>query len=161
VPEAQPPFDEDTISIRVVSEPPGADVLLAGKPIGTTPLDTRLPKGAGPAFLTVRRSKFHEVTTRIDLAGDFTKEVTLKPIDDQADDRKKADEERKRLDAKRLEEQRRLTEQKRQDELKKQQDAKRPRCQDPGRINPFDTNCLGLPTATNANGACPPCKEFK
>ncbi len=35
--------DEELVAIRVVSEPPGADVLLAGKTLGTTPLDVKVP----------------------------------------------------------------------------------------------------------------------
>jgi hypothetical protein len=177
-------LEDETISIRVVSDPPGADVLLSGKPIGTTPLDTRMPKGKGSAFLIVRRAKYQEVKTSIDLSGDFSKDVTLERIEDKEDEKKRAEEERKRqekaaeakrledkrlADARRAEELRRQQEARRQEEarrqaeirkqqeIKRQQDAAKPKCQDPGRINPFDTNCLGLPTATNATGACPPC----
>ncbi len=175
--ESPPRHDDDTISVRVVSEPPGADVLVSGKPIGSTPLDTRIPKGTTQAFLTVRRAKFEEFKTRIDLSGDFSTEVKLKSLDAKDDDKKRADEERKRLEAKRLEE-KRAADAKRAEELRKQQEAARraeelrrqqeaarraeelrrqqqqkPKCQDPGAYNPYDKSCGGQP--------CPPCEDFK
>ena len=74
---ARPPSSE-SIAIRVVSEPPGADVLLAGKPIGTTPLTTKLKRGTGLAMITVHKARYQDVTTQIDLTSAlFTKEVTL------------------------------------------------------------------------------------
>jgi sRNA-binding protein len=139
-----------------------------------------VPKRTGQAFLTVHRAKYVDVTTRIDLSGDFTKEVTLKKVDEADDDKKRvADEEHKRQEAlkrqqeakrqeelkrqqeaKRQEELRRQQEAKRQEELKKQQEAKRPKCQPPSHYNPFDTSCLGQPGAS-PTGACPACKDFK
>jgi len=71
---------DESISIRVVSEPAGADVLIAGKPIGTTPLDTKIKKGDGQAILTVHRGGYEDVQTKIDLSGDFEKTLTLKKI---------------------------------------------------------------------------------
>ena len=177
-------MEDETISIRVTSDPSGADVLLSGKSIGTTPLDTRHPKGTSSAFLVVHRAKYVDHTTRIDLSGDLQKHVTLKRLDEQEDEKKKADEERKRqADAKQLEqkqleqkqleqkrqaeakrlEEKRQAEAKRQEELRRQQEARRPpekkpqpKCQNPAQYNPFDTSCLGMPGAS-ATGACPAC----
>src|SRR5213075_3262316 len=73
----QTAIDDDTIGIRVISDPPGADVLLSGRSIGTTPLDRRIKKGTGSEYLTVHRAKYHDVTTMVDLSGDYSKEVTL------------------------------------------------------------------------------------
>jgi len=117
--------DEELVAIRVVSEPPGADVLLAGKTLGTTPLDVKVPKRTGAAYLTVHRAKYVDVTTRIDLSGDFTKEVTLKKVDEADDDKKRADEDHKRQEAKRQEELRRQADVRRQEELRRQADVRR------------------------------------
>ncbi|MEJ7597147.1 MAG: protein kinase [Kofleriaceae bacterium] len=68
---------ENSISIHVISDPPGADVLIAGKPIGTTPLDIKYPRGSRQVMLVVHKASFVDVETRIDLAGDFSKNVTL------------------------------------------------------------------------------------
>ncbi len=68
---------EESISIQIVSIPSGADVLLSGKPIGTTPLDTKIKRGTGSATLVVHRAGYEDVPTKIDLTGDFSKEVTL------------------------------------------------------------------------------------
>ncbi|HWU91310.1 MAG TPA: PEGA domain-containing protein, partial [Kofleriaceae bacterium] len=163
---------DESIGIKVVSDPDGADVLLSGKSIGTTPLETKIKKGTGQAYLTVHRAGYHDVTTLIDLTGDFSKEVVLKKVGDKDDEKKKPEDDRKKpdklLEAKRAEELRRAEELKRQraeelrraEELKKQQEAKKPKCQPPGQINPFDTSCLGMPGAS-PSGACPPCKDFK
>jgi len=67
----------DSMSLRITSIPDGADVLLAGKPIGTTPLDTKLKRTIGFATLTVHRAKYEDFTTTIDLREDFTRAVTL------------------------------------------------------------------------------------
>ncbi|MDQ3366769.1 MAG: protein kinase [Myxococcota bacterium] len=76
----EPPIVDESISIRVTSEPPGADVLLAGKPIGTTPLDTKIKKSNGQAILTVHRGGYEDVQTKIDLSGDFEKTLTLEKL---------------------------------------------------------------------------------
>jgi serine/threonine-protein kinase len=82
---------EESISIKVVSKPPGANVLVFGKPIGTTPLDTKIPRGTGAATLIVQRAGYEEVQTKIDLTGDFSKEVELVKVPDVAPDTKKPD----------------------------------------------------------------------
>ena len=68
---------DESIAIHVVSDPAGADVLLAGKPIGTTPLDIKYPRDARQVMLVVHKASYVDVETRIDLSGDFSKEVTL------------------------------------------------------------------------------------
>jgi len=81
----EPPTVEESIGIRVISDPPGANVLLSGKPIGTTPLDTKIPRGTGAATLRVQRAGYVEIETKIDMTGDFSKEVTLVKVADKAD----------------------------------------------------------------------------
>ncbi len=76
---------DDSIIVRVLSEPSGAEVLLAGKPIGTTPLDTKVKKGTGQATLTVRRGGYADVQTGIDLTGDFEKTLTLEKLEPTPD----------------------------------------------------------------------------
>lgn len=133
---AEPAPADESITIKVDSDPKGANVLLSGKVLGTTPLDIKIKKGIGRAFLTVQRALYQDVTTKIDLAGDFSQEVTLKKLDDKDDEKKKADEERRKqeklaeaklAETKRIEElKRQQAETKRVEELKRQQaDAKR------------------------------------
>jgi len=100
-------------------------VLLAGKSIGTTPLDVKYKKGTGQAYLTVHRAKYVDVTTLIDLSGDFTKEVTLKKVEDADEEKKRTDDEHKKqdkqLDAKRAAEEKRLADARRAEEARRQQ----------------------------------------
>jgi serine/threonine protein kinase len=187
----QPPIDDEMVSIRVVSEPPGADVLITGMSIGTTPIDVKYKKGTGQAYLTVHRAKYVDVTTLIDLSGDFTKEVTLKKVEESDDEKKRAEDDHKKqdkqLEAKRAEE-KRLAEAKRQEDLRKQQEAARrqeelrrqqeARRQEeskkpPEAKKPKDPKCQ-QPSHYNPfdtsclgmpgaspTGACPACKDFK
>jgi hypothetical protein len=76
------PAAEESISIRVSSDPQGADVLLAGKPIGTTPLDTKIKRSNGQAILTVHRGGYEDVQTKIDLTADFEKALTLQKLEE-------------------------------------------------------------------------------
>ena len=80
VPDAAPaaPVVEASIRIRVTTEPAGAQVQLAGKPLGITPLDLTRTRGQGMAYLTITKPRFKEVTREIDLAGDeFLAELVL------------------------------------------------------------------------------------
>jgi hypothetical protein len=70
--------DENMVSIHIVSDPKGADVLIAGTKIGETPLDTKLKRGTKVAQLTVRLDGYQDVSTKIDLGGDYSNEhITL------------------------------------------------------------------------------------
>ncbi|MGN6108406.1 MAG: PEGA domain-containing protein [Kofleriaceae bacterium] len=167
-PEPAETDGDESISIKVDSDPPGADVLLSGKSIGTTPLDTKIPRGTGAAYLTIHRARYEDVTTKIDLTGDFEKSVALVPIAEPGSTAVAArEDDAARLEAKKRQESARRAEQKRLEDLRKneqkrldqrrQVDTKRvdkkaaPKCQDPGRINPYDSSCNGQP--------CPPCAE--
>jgi serine/threonine protein kinase len=70
-PEA-PSVSEDMVSLHIVSDPKGADVLIAGTKIGVTPLDTKLKRGTKVTQLTVRMAGYEDVSTKIDLGGDYS-----------------------------------------------------------------------------------------
>jgi serine/threonine protein kinase len=69
-----PVADENMVSIHIVSDPKGADVLIAGTKIGVTPLDTKLKRGTKITQLTVRLAGYQDVSTKIDLGGDYSNE---------------------------------------------------------------------------------------
>ena len=162
---------DESIAIHVGSTPPGADVLLAGKPIGTTPLETKLKRGTGAAMLTVHRARFVDVTTAIDLSADFHKDVTLVAVPDDSDAKAGSARPPKAQPATPAREpgpaapSRDSAREPTRDPAPNR-DAPRdraqnagakahaappaaPRCQPPAQYNPFDKGCNG--------NACPPC----
>jgi eukaryotic-like serine/threonine-protein kinase len=83
--EAPPPVD-DMVTIHIVSEPKGADVMIAGQKIGVTPLDTKLKRGTKVQQLTVRLAGYHDLTSKIDLGGDYSNDhIKLVPVDEGSD----------------------------------------------------------------------------
>ncbi|MEO8706825.1 MAG: protein kinase [Kofleriaceae bacterium] len=126
---------EESIRINVRSTPPGANVLLAGKPIGTTPFETNLPRGTGAAQLTVQRAGYEEITTKIDLsAAEFSKDVTLTKLPEKKPAEVKKPVERKQPEVKKPVE-------RKQDKPEKKTTPppeKKPACQPPSAIDPFD-----------------------
>jgi serine/threonine protein kinase len=78
---AAPAFEQ--ITIHVESTPSGADVLLSGNVIGTTPLTIRRARGTGVATLTIHRARYQDVKTNIDLSSDYSKDVMLEAIVDE------------------------------------------------------------------------------
>jgi len=77
---AAPPVD-DMVTIHIVTEPKGADVLIAGQKIGVTPLDTKLKRGTKLQLLTLRLVGYEDVTSKIDLGGDYSNDhVKLVPV---------------------------------------------------------------------------------
>ena len=70
-----------SITINVVSDPPGADVILAGKVIGTTNLKREIERGTGLSMITVHKAGFVDVSKQIDLREDFSSELILKPVE--------------------------------------------------------------------------------
>jgi hypothetical protein len=120
----------------VSSTPPGADVLLAGTPIGTTPLEIHVKRKPGLATLTVHRARFNDVSSTVDLGADYTADVKLVAI---ADEPAKSPSRPARPAA---------PHDTRPRVLPAQPPARK--CQPPGRVNPFDTSCDGKP--------CPPCR---
>jgi len=135
---AAPPAPDPapSITIRVSSTPPGADVLLAGTPIGTTPLEIHVKRKPGLATLTVHRARFNDVSSTVDLGADYTTDVKLVAI---ADEPAKPPSRPPRPATSR-------------DTRPRVPPAQPParKCQPPGRFNPFDTSCDGKP--------CPPCR---
>jgi hypothetical protein len=112
-------------------------VLLAGTPIGSTPLEIPIPKRRAVfAQLTVHRARYVDATATIDLSADYTSHVKLTALGDDSVPRPSVRPSPPR-------------------------DPRRPtgptsappppakKCQPPDRINPFDTSCGGK--------ACPPC----
>jgi len=78
-----PPVD-DMVTIKVVSDPAGADVLIAGQKIGVTPLDTKLKRGTKLQQLTIRLKGYEDITSKIDLGGDYSNEhVKLVPVGEE------------------------------------------------------------------------------
>jgi hypothetical protein len=78
--EAPPVGRRESIHLHVVSTPPGAEVSIAGKLLGATPLDTAIERRTGTDTLTIRRPRYQDVTATIDLSTDFTRTVALVPI---------------------------------------------------------------------------------
>ena len=71
---------DDMISVHVVSDPAGADVLLNAKVIGSTPLDMKMKKGVGTSTLVVHKLHYKDEVSKLDLSGDFQKNVTLRKL---------------------------------------------------------------------------------
>jgi hypothetical protein len=129
------PAPPPSITIRVTSTPSGADVLLAGTPIGTTPLEIPIPKRkAGFAQLTVHRARYLDVTAMIDLGVDYTNHIKLTALGDDSTPRPPIRE--------------RPSPPREKPRVPPPPPAIK-KCQPPDRINPFDTSCGGK--------ACPPC----
>ena len=59
------------VSVVIHSEPPGADVLIAGAKIGTTPFESKLKRGTKIAGLTVQKDGYAPFNTKIDLGGEY------------------------------------------------------------------------------------------
>jgi hypothetical protein len=83
-PQAAPVVADDMVSVHIVSDPKGADVLIANTKIGVTPLDTKLKRGTKVTELTVHLDGYQDVTTKIDLGGDYSNDhIKLVKIDEQ------------------------------------------------------------------------------
>jgi serine/threonine protein kinase len=148
---AVPPPTVDVISVHVLSKPRGAEVLLDGKSLGVTPLTVEIPRATGIVPLTVRHPKFGDSTTKVDLSGDITAEVTLAAAPEPA--RSPAKDRPDRVDrvdrGDRSERVRPNRSEKAPARDSKQAPSSGPQCQRPDRYNPFDTSCGGQP--------CPAC----
>ncbi|HET9621661.1 MAG TPA: protein kinase [Kofleriaceae bacterium] len=134
----KPPILRDEITVHVGSTPAGAEVSMAGKLLGTTPLDVHMKRATGVATLTVHRAKFADATAMIDLSGNFSRELTLTALPDEPVATAPAPRPPVRDTAKPPSPRRPAS----NAGAKKQ-------CQPPGEYNPFDTTCGGNP--------CPPC----
>ena len=138
------------IRVHVISTPANAEVLLGGKPLGTTPLTTDLESRRGSDVLTIHRARYQDVTATIDLARDYEQSVTLVPIPEPAQARPAPERDTRavpsdrdsrpsgRPPAGRV----RVT-------PPASPPAKEPDCQPPDKINPFEKACHGQ--------VCQPC----
>jgi len=81
--DTAPAPGDDMISVHVVSDPAGADVLLNAKVIGSTPLDIKMKKGVGTSTLVVHKLHYKDEVSKLDLSGDFQKNVTLRKLVDE------------------------------------------------------------------------------
>jgi serine/threonine protein kinase len=84
--EAQNDTSDDMITLHVDSKPTGADVILAGTKLGITPLDKKLRRGTSTQTITVHLTGYVDATTKIDLSGDNSKNVTLKTPNEAAEE---------------------------------------------------------------------------
>jgi len=76
------PIEDQSITIDIKTDPIGADVILAGKVIGMTPLKTKRPKSKGMSMITVHKARYIDVTAQFDLGEDFTSDLKLKKADE-------------------------------------------------------------------------------
>ncbi|MEZ4359609.1 MAG: serine/threonine-protein kinase [Kofleriaceae bacterium] len=71
---APPPRDPDrtvaaTVHLQVTSDPKGAEVFLENERLGVTPLSAFVPRRAGTAMLVVKRARYVEASSKINLSG--------------------------------------------------------------------------------------------
>ncbi len=71
---------EEQIAIRIISDPPGADVQLDGQFVGMTPLAIHRKPGA-TATMLVHHKGFQDNVAHVDLGGDIAKTIVLKRDD--------------------------------------------------------------------------------
>ncbi len=125
-----------SIKLHVTSNPAGADVILAGKVIGQTPLSTKLPRGTGMTMITVHKAKFIDTTKEFDRSEDYESDLTLR----------KAEPKPTAPDVKQTPEIKRTPEVKKTPEIKKTPEVKstnttppKPACQPPAQYDPTDS----------------------
>jgi hypothetical protein len=146
------------ISIHIVSDPPGADVLVAGAKIGTTPLDKKLHRGSKMSELTIHLDGYTDAVEHIDLGGDYSNDhVKLVKVQAEAHEHDAHETHEthdthethtdKHVDKTATHSHATTTTHKAE---VPHVEHKKPLCQPPGQIDPFDTRCDGH--------ACPVCK---
>ncbi len=137
------PTEPVSIALDITSDPSGADVMLAGKVIGMTPLKTKLPKGTSLATIVVHKAKYADASKDIDLSADFKSEFVLKKVDEPV----AVKETKKQPTAKQpkvVEKKPPVVEKKPPVVEKKTTPTpppveKKPACQPPGQVDPFDS----------------------
>jgi hypothetical protein len=87
-PPAPPtPVDDAMVTVVLDSDPPGADVLIAGSKIGTTPFEKKLKRGTKSQELTLRLAGHEDFVAKIDLAKDYeNRKIKLAPISEGSAD---------------------------------------------------------------------------
>jgi hypothetical protein len=140
---------DDNITIHVVSQPKGADVLIAGTKVGVTPFDGKLKRGASVTTLVVHMAGYEDFESKIDLSTQYA--------NDKIELVKIATEEPKPVPDKPVVHNPIRTAPPRPVvrnpppvvHTAPPPPPPKPKCQPQGQINPFDTSCGGK--------ACPVC----
>jgi serine/threonine-protein kinase len=79
--------DDSMISVIIHSDPPGADVLIAGTKIGITPFESKLKRGTKIAQLTVQKTGYGPWNGKIDLGGEYeNRNIKLIRLEDMQKD---------------------------------------------------------------------------
>jgi serine/threonine protein kinase len=71
-PNVETPPADAYISVHIVSDPKGADVIIAGTKVGVTPFDGKLPHGTTLTPLVVHMAGYTDYQTKIDLGGEYS-----------------------------------------------------------------------------------------
>ncbi len=131
------PTEPVSIALDITSDPSGADVMLAGKVIGMTPLKTKLPKGTSLATIVVHKAKYADASKDIDLSEDFKSEFVLRKIDEPV----VIKETKKQPTVKqpKVEKKTPVVEKKTPPPPPPPPVDKKPACQPPGQVDPFDS----------------------
>jgi PEGA domain-containing protein len=60
------------VAVHIVSDPKGADVVIAGEKVGVTPFDRKIKRGTAVLTLAVRLEGYAEFTSKIDTGGEYS-----------------------------------------------------------------------------------------
>jgi serine/threonine protein kinase len=170
------PVQDTYVTIKVGSQPRGADVLIAGDKVGVTPFEGKLKRATQTVPLVVRMVGYADFTSKIDLSDEYTNDkislAKLAPVEKPAPPDAAAEVEPTEDTGSATETATPVVETPK--EPKHPQTPVRPvqhpstashptthpaitppvthapKCQPNGQINPYDTSCDGK--------ACPPCK---
>ncbi len=77
-PAPKPPPAPQLVSVRVVSEPPGASVEIDGQPMGVTPLELELEVGAAPLAAVLTKEGFEPEKLSLSASGAPERSVALR-----------------------------------------------------------------------------------
>jgi serine/threonine-protein kinase len=80
VASAAPAASTVQVSVHVDTKPPGAHVLVGGAELGVTPTDLRLPQGATPLSLQLRRSGYQTLVQQLVPDSDQRLLLSLEPV---------------------------------------------------------------------------------
>ncbi len=89
-PDVAPPPAPATISVKITSSPPGAEVFEGRARLGVTPLERVLPAGSPAQTWRFERVGFREKIVRVEVGTGAPVEVTLEPVEAQKPEEPKA-----------------------------------------------------------------------